>query len=322
MTRDTAILAVAALLLDSLLGDPVFPLHPVRLMGKLNTAVEKFLKTVISGEKTAGWIGLAIGIFVPALCYAVLYRVAAPIPAAQVLISVVTIYFSIALKDLARHGLAVKKALGRKDLKDAGTLVSYLVTRDTGQMGMEEITKCALESISENGSDSVIAPLFWTLLFGAPGALVYRAVNTLDAMWGYKTAQYVHFGKPAALLDDWINFIPARITGILYCLCAPFAGGSSSGAWRIMKRDHRNVFSPNAGYPEAAMAGALGVSIGGPGTYFGKRIQKKPMGDPVKPVHPDLISRSLRILYVSTLLFLVLSETAVLLLKGMVTPVQ
>ncbi len=171
-------------------------------------------------------------------------------------------------------------------------------------MNEKDLVKCTVESISENAGDSVIAPLFWSLIFGAPGALFYRTVNTLDAMWGYKTSRYIRFGKPAAVLDDILNFIPARITGILFCLGAPAVKGNIITAFKTMIKDHGKVKSPNAGYPEAAMAGALGISLGGTGIYFGKEIKKETMGRDLTEHSPERILAAIRLLYTSISLFL------------------
>jgi len=300
-----------ALTLDLLLGDPVFPYHPVRLMGKLNRIIERIIKKSPVPDRAGGYMGLAAAVSVPLAILFILLKITRNIPAAAFIVSSAVIYFSLALKDLAKHGLAVKEALERGDTEEARKRVSYLITRDTRNMESREIVRCTIESISENAGDSVIAPVFWSLLWGPAGALFYRAVNTLDAMWGYKTRKYILFGRPSAVLDDILNFIPARITGLLFCICAPAVGGNCVRAWKTMIRDHARVKSPNAGYPEAAMAGALGISLGGPGIYFGKTVEKESMGEDINETDPGMIASAVKLLYISVFLFTSASFAAV-----------
>ena len=295
----------AALFLDMIIGDPVFSLHPVRLIGRLAEKTESFLFKRDFSKTAAGFFGLVFVTAVPQILFFLLVKAFRVIPCGRFIVETVVIYFSLALKDLAYHGIEVEKALKKGNLQLARKRVSFLITRDTNPMDGTALIKASIESISENESDSVIAPLFWGLLFGAPGALAYRTVNTLDAMWGYKTERYLSFGKVSAVLDDILNFIPSRITGFLVCISAPLVGGKAARAFTVMARDHGNVLSPNAGYPEAATAGALGISLGGPGIYFGKKINKKPMGDDIRQIKPEMISSSVKILYSSTVIFLI-----------------
>ena len=304
----------AALFIDFIFGDPVFAFHPVRLIGKLIIKTENILRTARLPEKFAGMIGTFSTLVITCGIFLILQRTLSPYPVARKILSIVTIYFTIALKDLTIHGIRVKKALSSGNLKDARRRVSFLISRDTGHLDEKAIVKCTIESISENSCDSVIAPLFWGLLFGVPGALAYRVINTLDAMWGYKTEKYINFGRTAALLDDVVNFIPARITGILICLAAPISGGKNIRAFKIMIRDHAKLKSPNAGYPEAAMAGALGIKLAGAGIYFGEVVHKPEIGNDVHPVNQKLISASIRIVYVGVVLFLLFAYGTALLL--------
>ncbi len=304
----------AALFIDFLFGDPVFAFHPVRLTGTLITITENIPRTVKLPEKIAGTIGTFSTLVITCGLFLILRRSLSPYPVAGKILSIVTIYFTIALKDLTIHGLRVKKALTSGNLKNARRRVSFLISRDTGHLDEKAIVKCTIESIGENSCDSVIAPLFWGLLFGVPGALAYRVINTLDAMWGYKTEKYISFGRTAALLDDLVNFIPARITGVLICLAAPLSGGKIIRAFKIMIRDHAKLASPNAGYPEAAMAGALGIKLSGPGIYFGEAVHKPEIGDDVRPVNQKLISASIRIVYAAVVLFLLFAYGTALLL--------
>ncbi len=297
----------SALLLDLLIGDPVFALHPVRLIGRLAQKTEGYLQAKPYNKTAAGFIGVLIVTSLPLLLLILLLKAAVYVPYGKTAVEIVVVYFSVALKDLVRHGIRVEKALEKGDLEIARRMVSFLITRDTGSMDKKGVIRAAVESLSENGNDSVIAPVFWGIFLGAPGILVYRTVNTLDAMWGYRTERYIDFGKAAAVTDDILNFIPSRLAGLLICLSAPIAGGSIKNGLRIMTRDHGNVMSPNAGYPEAAAAGVLGIVLGGPGIYFGERVDKKPMGEETAEIYPGIIGKMVKLLYSSTLILLVLS---------------
>ncbi len=312
MILHNLIYTACALTLDMLIGDPVFPYHPVRLIGKLSRIIERTLKKSPVPDRTGGYIGLAAAAAVPLAILFVLLKITENMLPAAFIISSAVIYFSLALKDLAKHGLAVKEAVEKGDTEEARKRVSYLITRDSRNMETKEIIRCTIESISENAGDSVIAPVFWGLLWGPAGALFYRVVNTLDAMWGYKTRKYILFGRPSAVLDDILNFIPSRITGLLFCICAPAAGGNSIRAWKTMIRDHARVKSPNAGYPEAAMAGALGISLGGPGIYFGETVEKESMGEDINETTPAMISSAVKLLYISVFTFIFVSFTGVI----------
>jgi adenosylcobinamide-phosphate synthase len=177
-----------------------------------------------------------------------------------------------------------------------------IVGRDTGELGESEIWRGAVETVAENTSDGVVAPLFFLMLGGPLLALAYKAVNTLDSMVGYKNERYLRFGWAAARLDDLLNLVPARLTGILMVLAAPFAGLSSRGAWRIMRRDGRNHSSPNSGIPEAAAAGALGVRLGGANRYFGRTVEKPNIGDPDCPLDERSWRGAVRLMYASEML--------------------
>ncbi len=298
----TFIIMVSALLLDLVLGDPVFPLHPVRLLGKLAEQTERFIRGTGIPETVGGAIALTSVLLVFPGIYGVINHLLSAFPGVQTAAAILIVYFSIALKDLTVHGLLVKKALDRSDIQEARKRTSYLVTRDTETLHEEALIRCTIESISENSCDAVIAPLFWGFLLGPAGALAYRAVNTLDAMWGYTTEKYLRFGKTAAHLDDLLSFVPARMTGILICLAAPAAGGNILRAFAVMRKDHAKTKSPNAGCSEAAMAGALGIRLAGPGTYFGTLVDKPFIGKEIVPVTKTDIVLAVRITVVSVIL--------------------
>ncbi|MCD6397936.1 MAG: cobalamin biosynthesis protein CobD [Spirochaetaceae bacterium] len=309
------ILLVIAIVLDLLFGDPVTPIHPVRLIGSLILKIEYFLYNRNLSKRFTGFIGVSISLGIVIIIFFFLYKLSCFIPYGKEIFSVLIFYSTIAIKDLAVHGMRIKKALDNSDILLARKNAGMILSRDVDNLSQEKIITGTVESISENSSDSIIAPVFWGLVLGPAGALTYRLINTMDAMWGYKNERYIDFGRTAAILDDVINYIPARLTGLLICLVSGLNGwGSGKVAgnplittWQIMIRNHDKTASPNAGYPEAAMAGALGIQLGGEASYFGKIINKPTIGDNTRNPDAGDISTSLKIIEVSVLTFIILS---------------
>ena len=200
----------------------------------------------------------------------------------------------------------VYRELTKPDLPAARTAVSRIVGRDTQALTAEGVTKAAVETVAENASDGVIAPLFYMLLGGAPLALTYKAINTMDSMVGYKNERYLHFGRAAAKLDDIANFLPSRIAALLWVAAAALTGNDARNAWRIWRRDRRNHASPNSAQTESACAGALNVQLAGPAYYFGEYYKKPTIGDAVRPIEPEDIRRADRMMYAESLLALAL----------------
>ena len=193
--------------------------------------------------------------------------------------------------------MAVYRKLVKEDLPAARRAVGRIVGRDTDALTAEGVAKAAVETIAENASDGETAPLFWMALGGAPLALAYKAVNTMDSMVGYKNDRYRYFGTAAAKLDDLVNWFPARLTALLMAALAPLAGLDGGGAWKIWRRDRRKHKSPNSAQTEAAMAGALGVELAGDAWYFGELHKKPTLGDSLRPIQPEDIRRANRLLY-------------------------
>jgi adenosylcobinamide-phosphate synthase len=221
----------------------------------------------------------------------------------------------LALRSLHLESKAVIEALAEGDLGTARQALSMIVGRETAQLDEDEILRATIETVAENASDGVIAPLFYLCLGGPVAALLYKAVNTLDSMIGYKNEHYLQFGRVAAQLDDLLNWIPARLTGLLLVAAAWLTGLNGRGAWQIMRRDAHLHASPNAGWPEAAAAGALNLRLGGDAVYFGERITKPTFGDPgdnSAPISLGHYQQMIRLLYVSAFLGLL----AALLLLG------
>ena len=207
------------------------------------------------------------------------------------------VYAGLATRSLHLESRRVEAALARGDLAGARKSLAMIVGRETAHLQPPEIRRAVLETVAENLSDGVVAPLFYVLLAGVPGLALYKAANTMDSMVGYKNERYLKFGRVAARVDDVLNFLPARLTAWLICLIAGPAGLDRQQAWRIFRRDGAKAASPNAGRPEAALAGALGVRLGGPSTYFGRIVDKPHIGDPGPDLTPRHYRQALVLLY-------------------------
>jgi adenosylcobinamide-phosphate synthase len=286
---------LAGYLLDLCLGDPPRWPHPVRWLGRVIAFWEARLyrPRIISG--LLFWLAAA-GTALAAVL-ALLALAAGLGPLAQGMVAAYLVYAGLATRSLHLESRRVEAALGRGDLEGARKNLAMIVSRETAHLEEPDIRRATLETVAENLSDGVIAPLLYTLLAGAPGLVIYKAANTLDSMAGYKNARYERFGKAAARLDDALNFLPARLAAGLICLAAAPAGLDRRQAWFILRRDGGNAASPNAGRPEAALAGALGVRLGGPGIYFGRRVDKPYIGDPGPPLSARHYRQALALLY-------------------------
>ena len=280
-------------ILDLILGDPQrFP-HPVRLIGGLIFNLEKILRKGVR-EKAAGV--LLVIIVIPSVYSAVMY-----ISLLHWVLEIFLIYTIFALKSLSSEAAKVYYALKDDDLELARKQISFLVSRDTSAMNRVDIIRAAVETVTENIVDGVTAPMFYLFIGGAPAGMAYKAANTIDSMIGYKNERYIKFGWFGARLDDLLNFIPARITGfVLIPLAALVTGGSVTGAYRILLRDRLNHSSPNSGHPESASAGAMGIQLGGPVSYFGVMHNKPHIGDNERELEPDDIKRAVRLLYATS----------------------
>ena len=207
---------------------------------------------------------------------------------------------ALAAKGLAQESTNVYAQLKKNDLPAARKAVSRIVGRDTQNLTAEGVTKAAVETVAENASDGVIAPLLYMLIGGAPLALTYKAINTMDSMLGYKNEKYLYFGRAAAKLDDVANYIPSRLAALLWVAAAAFTGNDAKGAWRIWRRDRHCHASPNSAQTESACAGALGVQLAGPAYYFGEYYPKPTIGDALRPIEPQDILRANRMMYVAS----------------------
>lgn len=296
-------------LLDLLLADPAWMPHPVVSMGKAIAALEKGLRSRFprtpEGERWAGrLLAAALPVGTAVICGGVCLLARRLHPAAGFVVETVWCWQALALRGLAKESGRVYRELARGDLPAARLAVGRIVGRDTRALTAEGVTRAAVETVAENFSDGVAAPLFWMLLGGAPLALVYKSINTMDSMVGYKNDRYLHFGRAAARLDDVANYLPARLAALLWIAGAFLTGQDGRNAWRIWRRDRRNHASPNSAQTESTCAGALGIQLAGPAVYFGKQYDKPTIGDALRPVEPEDILRANRMLYAAGLLAL------------------
>lgn len=291
------------LVLDFIIGDPNNPFHPVRIIGSLGIKLENITRRVFKNLKISGfvtWLGVILITF---LVNSLIVRLAFSISNIfGIIIEGILLYFCISSKGLNVEGLKVIKVLESGDIEGARKQLSYIVGRDTKVLDEEGIIRAVIETVAENTSDGIIAPLLFGALGGAPLAMTYKAVNTCDSMFGYKNDKYIDFGFVPAKMDDLFNYIPARITGYLVIFAAFILGLDYKNSYRIYKRDRYNHTSPNSAHPESAVAGALGIRLGGANYYFGKIVEKPTIGDKNKVIEISDLYKTNNILLVVTLL--------------------
>ena len=313
------ILPAAAL--DLLLGDPHWLPHPVRWMGRLISALEGLLRRRFpkspAGERAAGGVLVLLMVLSfgggSALLLWLCHEIA---PWLAWLAEVWFSYQLLSARDLQVESMAVYPPLKSGDLERARAAVARIVGRDTSVLDSSGVAKAAVETVAENTCDGVVAPLLYLFLGGLPLGMAFKAVSTLDSMVGYRTPKYQYIGTASAWLDDVLNFLPARLSGVLLCLGAAILPKCSGRrAWRIFWRDRRKHASPNSAHSEAACAGALGVQLAGDAQYFGVLVRKPTLGDPVRPVALEDISRACRLMYAAEGLTLLLMALITLILK-------
>jgi adenosylcobinamide-phosphate synthase len=292
-----------AVALDLVIGDPRWLPHPVRLIGRLIAALEGPTRRAIPDARLAGAVTALTVIAATVLATAALIGIARGIhPLIGDAVGIAVLYTTIAARDLASHSLAVYRALERFDLADARRLVSWMVGRDTERLTETEVVRAAVESVAENTVDGIIAPLFFAAIGGPIGAMAYKAVNTLDSMIGYKNERYIDFGRAAARIDDAANYLPARIAAPILTAAAALLGFRAAAAWRIARRDGQKNLSPNSGIAEAAVAGALGVRLGGVMERRGRPVNQPEIGDPVVPLVRGHILGANRLMFLATVI--------------------
>ena len=299
----------AGFLLDQLLGDPYFLPHPIRGIGWLITQLEKWLRGNSMSEpakmeskeadpmtqRTQGRILVLLVLLITGSIAAFILVGAYHIYSGLgVVIESIMTYQTLAARCLQVESGKVWKQLKAGDLQAARTAVSMIVGRDTENLTEEGVAKAAIETVAENTSDGVIAPMLYTAFGGPVLGFLYKAINTMDSMVGYKNEKYLYFGRAAAKLDDVVNYLPSRISALLMIGAAFLSGGEYHGrqAWQIWRRDSRKHASPNSAQTESVCAGALGIQLAGDASYFGKVVKKPYIGDPVRPVEYEDIRRA------------------------------
>ena len=300
---------IIGFIIDFFVGDPHAIPHPVVAIGKLISFLDRKLRIGDSDKRDilrGVWTVLivsAVSIAVPSLILWVMWKIH---PVAYLAVNSIMCAQIVAARELVRECSAVEKALEKGDVEGARKAVSYVVGRDTEALDKEGICRAAVETIAENGSDGVIAPLFWMFLFGAVGGFFYKAVNTMDSMLGYKNEKYLYFGKAAAKTDDFVNFIPSRISALLMIVSCPLCHLDGKNALRIFRRDRFKHKSPNAAQTESVFAGALNVRLNGPAFYGGVLHVKEYLGDDTRPIAPADIRKSGLLMYTASFMMLII----------------
>ncbi|UWX58408.1 adenosylcobinamide-phosphate synthase CbiB [Chlorobaculum sp. MV4-Y] len=318
----TFLLMPSAFLLDLLFGDPQWFPHPVRLVGKLASSTEElfrgmsFLPLRMAGALTAATVIMATVVTVLALVVAAFLLH----PFAGVVVSVLLLYFAIAPRDLYDHASAVRDALRAGDLELARRKVAMMVGRDTSSLDDEGVARAAVESVAENTSDGVTAPLFYGILFGPAGAWLYKASNTLDSMFGYRNERYREFGWASARFDDLLNYLPARLTVLAVAGAAFILRLDPAASIRSVRLCAKKHESPNAGYPESAFAGALGVTLGGERSYGGVTKTVPTLGIRSGAMDAATITRAMRLMYVTASIFLAAGSVILFITEQFTTP--
>ena len=303
------IIAVVAFLIDALIGDPRSKFHPVVLIGNLISTLEKFLRHDLDNpikKILKGGVLVCIVVISSLLVGALIEFFTKDIPsyAAQIFIQALVLSFMISPRTLGDAAREIYFLLDRENLARAREKVGWIVGRDTQNLNEAEITRATIETVAENTVDGIISPLFYFAIGGLPLAVAYRAINTMDSMLGYKNEKYFYFGRVAARFDDIANFIPARLTAMLFICAAMILKLDYKNAFKMMKRDASKHPSPNGGWAEATVAGALNIRLGGVNYYFGEPHFRAYMGEPHENLEAVHILGAIRMMYTATILFL------------------
>lgn len=317
----TPLVILVGFILDLIVGDPYHLPHPIRFIGNLIHGTEKMLRKITNKNPGsllfAGFLLVVIVItittVIPLVILTLLYHF---VPVLGFIVESIMCYYILAMKCLKTESMKVYHALEKEDIEGARYAVSMIVGRDTKMLDQEGITRAAVETVAENASDGEIAPLFYLAIGGPVLGFLYKAVNTMDSMVGYKNEKYYYFGRCAAKLDDILNFIPSRLGAVFMIIVAPIFHLDQKGALRIYKRDRKNHKSPNSAQTEAACAGALGIRLGGDAYYFGELHHKPTIGDETRKVESKDIKRANDLMYGASILALVIFLGLCMLIKS------
>lgn len=307
---------IIAFILDIIFGDPIWLYHPVRIMGKCINILEKYTRKIFK-PKLAGFAMVismvCVWFLMPALILGICYRVNNIL---GIVIESFICYQMIAAKDLWVESKRVYDAVNTGSLEKSQEMVGRIVGRDTNRLDMQGVIRATVETVAENTSDGVIAPLFYISIGGGPLGMCYKAINTMDSMVGYTNEKYIDFGYAAAKLDDIANYIPARISAIIMILASGLIGLDMKNAIKIYKRDRYNHKSPNSAHTEAVCAGALNVRLAGDAWYFGKLHKKDYIGDKNREEENQDIIRALYLMMATTVIYIIIA-VAILFIGGM-----
>ena len=290
---------------DLIFGDPRWLYHPVRLIGNLIALLEKLIRKIMpvskAGELEGGFITVVLVLLLCGIVpWVLLHLVFGLNVVAGVILEAFMSYQLLAVKSLKDESMKVYDALTGNTIEDARKAVSMIVGRDTQNLDQKGVAKAAIETVAENFSDGVIAPMFYMFIGGPVLMYIYKGINTMDSMLGYKNGKYIYFGRCAAKLDDAANFIPSRLAALLLIAAAYIGGFNGKGAVKIFKRDRFNHASPNSAQTESAAAGALDIQLAGNAYYFGKLYEKPTMGDSVKEPEAEDIKRVNKLMYIGS----------------------
>ena len=302
--------------MDFCIGDPAWIPHPVRGIGKMTAAFERALRREGDTPGTEFRKGLIAALAVMGISAGTAGAAVRILFGIHPLLGIagesIICCFCLAARNLMQESERVQKALEQEGIEEARCAVGRIVGRDTGCLSRKGVIRAAVETVAENTSDGVIAPMFWFVLLGPAGMVGYKAVNTMDSMIGYRNERYEYYGKAAAKMDDILNYLPARLTGLLLVASAFLLRMDGRNAWRIFLRDRNASKSPNAGQAESACAGALGLELIGSAVYNGILVEKPTIGDPIREPEPEDIGRANRLMLTASVLALILSSATLL----------
>ncbi|AHI55669.1 adenosylcobinamide-phosphate synthase CbiB [Listeria ivanovii] len=314
----TVLFYTTSFIVDCLLGDPYSWPHPIKAIGNFIQLLVTFLRKISESEKwlyVAGGILFVLTVGLTGALSAFLLFISAKVAYwLYVIVFIYLGYTTLAMTCLAKEARKIQRTLTTGDLAAARIQVGMIVGRDTENLSREQISKATIETVAENTADGVIAPLFYLFIGGPVLALMYKAVNTLDSMVGYKTEKYRAIGFVSAKMDDIANFIPARLTWLFLVIASFILKYDSRAAWKIGLRDRKKHTSPNCAYPEGAVAGALDITLGGTHEYFGETVVKPTIGDGASPVTQQQISQTIKLLYTASSCAFIIFTTIHLLL--------
>ena len=312
-----SIIILSAFLLDIILGDPVRPTHPIVLIGKLIVVIEKSLREIFKTSKGLKIAGVILWFVTVFLAYITTYCI---IKAAYKFspwfghgMSLWLTYTVLAVRNLADEALGIYREIKRSDINEARKRLSYIVGRDTQEMPVDEICRATVETAAENTIDGIISPLIYAFIGGAPLAMAYKAINTLDSMVGYKNEKYESFGWFSAKMDDLANYIPARIGGIFILMAAALMKLDIGPGIKTVLSDAKKHKSPNSGIPEAITAGVLGIRLGGWNSYGGVASFREYMGEKLRETEPEDIKTAVKLSFITAIVALIVGEIILIL---------